>query len=72
MQDLFETQAQALEQAAKELEQAAAHLWRAAEHLRGREVPRAAAHALASRGFLLGAERRVNEWAVFHASKSNL
>jgi hypothetical protein len=51
MQNLFETQA---------LEQAAAHL----EHLRGREVPRAAAHTLASRVFLLGAERRVSEGAV--------
>jgi hypothetical protein len=72
MENVFEAQAQEFEKAAERLEQAAAHLRHGAGHFRNREVPTAAAHAVATRGFLLNAGRILDDWAVVHASKSSL
>ncbi len=58
------------ERAANELEVAAAHLRTAARHITGGEVPRYAAHLLATQGHLLVAERIIEELAVRHARAS--
>jgi hypothetical protein len=44
------------EEAAAELDRASAHCRKAAEHFRGRDVPRATAHAWAALGHLREAE----------------
>ncbi len=68
--DRLEATAQLYEDAAAELERAVAHCRLAAEHFRNGEVPRAAAHAWAARGHLLGAEARLDEQARDHARRS--
>lgn len=60
------------QQAAQELEVAAAHLRTAAKHLTDREIPRNAAHVLATRGHLVTALRVLDELAVTHASRSQI
>lgn len=72
MAEIFDSQARELEKAAEALELAAAHLHHSAAHFRNREVPRATAHAMATRGFILGAERILDEWAMLHATKASL
>ena len=59
------------EAAADDLEQAARHCRTAAAHFRGREVPRAAAHAWAALGHLRAAEASLDEQARDHARASN-
>ncbi|MER3482075.1 MAG: hypothetical protein C4332_01805 [Meiothermus sp.] len=72
MENVFDSQAQEFENAAEALELAAEHLRVGAGHFRNKEVPRAAAHAVATRGFILNAERILDDWAMLHASKSSL
>jgi hypothetical protein len=72
MPDVFNQTATLYEQAAKELDVAARHLRITAEHLRNKEVPRACAHTLATRGYLLTAQKIMDEHAILHASKSSL
>lgn len=72
MENVFEAQAQEFEKAAAELELAVAHLRHVASHFRNREVPRAAAHATATRGHMLNAGRILDDYAVLQASKSSV
>ena len=58
------------ERAAAELETAAAHLRRAAHHALSGEMPRYAAHLLATQGHLISAEQVLDELAVAHARHS--
>jgi hypothetical protein len=67
----LESAARLFEDAAEELEQAARHCRTAAAHMRGREVPRGAAHAWAALGHLEVAEERLRDQARMHARKSN-
>jgi hypothetical protein len=67
----LESAARLFEDAAGELEQAARHCRTAAAHMRGREVPRGAAHAWAALGHLEVAGQRLRDQARMHARKSN-
>jgi hypothetical protein len=58
------------ERAAAELETAAAHLRRAAHHALGGEMPRYAAHLLATQGHLISAEQVLDDLAVTHAQRT--
>jgi hypothetical protein len=68
----LEAAAQLYEAAAAELEKGAAHARRAAEHFRDGEVPRGAAHAWATRGHLLAAEKSLDEQALQHRLRSRV
>jgi hypothetical protein len=68
----LEAAAQLYDTAADELEKAAAHARRAAEHFRNREVPRGTAHAWATRGHLLAAEKPLDEQALEHRLRSQV
>ncbi|MFL5964254.1 MAG: hypothetical protein ACJ757_15325 [Gaiellaceae bacterium] len=68
----LEAAAQLFEAAAKELERAAAHARRAAEHFRDGEVPRGGAHAWATRGHVLAAEKSLDEQALEHRLRSRV
>ena len=70
-EERLEEAAQLYERAAEELRTAAAHCETSARHLRDGEIPRAAAHALAARGHLLNAERKLDAQARTHASRSH-
>ena len=58
MDERYEEAARLYQTAAHELEQAAAHCRTAAGHFTDGEVPRAAAHAWAARGYVLEAQQR--------------
>jgi hypothetical protein len=64
--------AQLYETAAEELDKAAAHARRAAEHFRNGEVPRGTAHAWATRGHVLAAEKPLDEQALEHRLRSQV
>lgn len=64
--------AQVYDDAADELERAVAHCRRAAEHFRNGEVPRASAHAWATRGHLLEAGARLDDQAREHRLRSSV
>jgi hypothetical protein len=66
----LEAAAQLFDTAAEELDKAAAHARRAAEHLRDGEIPRGGAHAWATRGHLLAAEKSLDEQALEHRLRS--
>jgi hypothetical protein len=68
----LESAARLYEEAADELERGAAHARRTAEHFRGGAVPRATAHAWATRGHVLAASRRLDEQAEEHRLRSNV
>jgi hypothetical protein len=68
----MEAAAQLYDSAADELEKAAAHARRAAEHFRDGEVPRGGAHAWATRGHLLAAEKSLDEQALEHRLRSRV
>jgi hypothetical protein len=70
IQQRLEAAAQLYEAAAGELESAAAHARTAAEHFRSGEVPRGTAHAWATRGHLLAAEKPLDEQALEHRLRS--
>ena len=67
-----ELAAQLFDRAAEELHVASAHARRAAEHFRSGEVPRAAAHAWATRGHVLAAEQALDEQALEHRLRSQV
>jgi hypothetical protein len=71
-QQRMEAAAQLYDSAADELEKAAAHARRAAEHFRDGEVPRGGAHAWATRGHLLAAEKSLDEQALEHRLHSRV
>ena len=71
-QQRLEAAAQLFDAAAGELEKAASHARRAAEHLRDGEIPRGGAHAWATRGHLLAAERSLDEQALEHRLRSRV
>ena len=62
----MEAAAQLYDTAADELEKAAAHARVAAQHFREREIPRGSAHAWATRGHMLAAQRALDEQALEH------
>jgi hypothetical protein len=68
----LESAAQLYEQAAAELDAAAAHARRAAEHFRNGDVPRGTAHAWATRGHLLAAEKPLDEQALEHRLRAQV
>jgi hypothetical protein len=68
----LEAAAQLFDAAAEELEKAAAHARRAAEHFRGGEIPRGGAHAWATRGHVLAAEKSLDEQALEHRLRSRV
>jgi hypothetical protein len=68
----LESAAQLYEQAAAELDTAAAHARRAAEHFRNGDVPRRTAHAWATRGHLLAAEKPLDEQALEHRLRAQV
>jgi hypothetical protein len=68
----LEAAAQLFDAAAEELEKAAAHARRAAEHLRDGEIPRGGAHAWATRGHVLAAEKSLDEQALEHRLRSRV
>jgi hypothetical protein len=68
----MEAAAQLFDSAADELEKAAAHARRAAEHFRDGEVPRGGAHAWATRGHVLAAEKSLDEQALEHRLRSRV
>jgi hypothetical protein len=72
IQQRLESAAQLYDTAAEELENAAAHARRAAEHFRNGEVPRGGAHAWATRGHLLAAEKSLDEQALEHRLRSSV
>lgn len=53
-----------------ELSAAAAHLRDCKAHLQNREIPRYAAHLLATQGHVLNVQNLLNELAIAHASRS--
>jgi hypothetical protein len=71
-QQRLEAAARLYEAAAEELDAAAAHARRAAEHFRDGEVPRGGAHAWATRGHVLAAERSLDEQALEHRLHSRV
>ena len=68
----MEAAAQLFDSTADELEKAVAHARRAAEHFRDGEVPRGAAHAWATRGHVLAAEKSLDEQALEHRLRSRV
>jgi hypothetical protein len=68
----MEAAAQLYDTAADELEKAAAHARRAAEHFRDGDVPRGGAHAWATRGHVLAAEKALDEQALEHRLRSRV
>jgi hypothetical protein len=72
VRERLEAAAKLYEEAADELERAAAHSRRTAEHFRDGEVPRATAHAWATRGHVLAASRHLDEQAEEHRLRSNV
>jgi len=72
VQQRLESAAQLFEQAAAELDTAAAHARRAAEHFRNGDVPRGTAHAWATRGHLLAAEKPLDEQALEHRLRAQV
>jgi hypothetical protein len=71
-QQRLEVAAQLFDAAADELEKAATHARRTAEHYRDGEVPRAGAHAWATRGHVLAAEQSLDEQALEHRLRSRV
>lgn len=69
-QERLEAAAALFDAAAEELDKAAAHARTAAQHLRHAEIPRAGAHAWATRGHVLAAERALDEQALEHRLRS--
>jgi hypothetical protein len=69
-QERLETSAKLFDAAAEELDNAAAHARVAAQHLRDGEIPRAGAHAWATRGHVLAAEQALDEQALAHRLRS--
>ena len=69
-QDRLEAAAQLFDAAADELDKAAAHARVAAQHLRDGEIPRAGAHAWATRGHMLASQRALDEQALEHRLRS--
>ena len=65
-QQRLEEAAKLYDEAAGELAKAAEHARVAAQHFRDGEVPRGAAHAWATRGHVLAAERVLDEQALEH------
>jgi hypothetical protein len=72
IEERLEAAAQLYETAAEELESAAAHARRAAEHFRNGDVPRGTAHAWATRGHVLAAEKPLDEQALEHRLRSRV
>jgi hypothetical protein len=72
VRERLEAAAALYEDAAAELERGAAHCRVTAEHFRNGEVPRAAAHAWATRGHVLAASRRLDEQAEEHRLRANV
>jgi hypothetical protein len=72
IRERLEGAAKLYEQAAEELETAAAHARRAAEHFRNGDVPRGTAHAWATRGHLLAAEKPLDEQALEHRLRAQV
>jgi hypothetical protein len=69
-QQRLEAAAKLYDTAADELEQAVHHARVAAQHFRDGEVPRGAAHAWATRGHVLAAEKALDEQALEHRLRS--
>jgi hypothetical protein len=69
-QQRLEAAAQLFDTAAEELDKAAAHARTSAQHLRDGEIPRAGAHAWATRGHLLAAEQSLDQQALEHRLRS--
>ena len=70
MSEKLDAAAALLDAAAVDLDEAAKHCRTAAGHFRNGEVPRAAAHAWAARGHVLGAQAALDEQAREHARQS--
>jgi hypothetical protein len=70
--DAYEEAARLYEMAAAELERASAHCHRAAERFRGRDVPRATAHAWAVLGHVREAELGLDAQARAHRLKASV
>jgi hypothetical protein len=66
----FEAAARLYDEVADELEAGARHSRVAAQHFRDREIPRAAAHAWATRGHLVAASELLDEQAKEHRLRS--
>lgn len=62
----LDARAELFDAAAEELEKAAAHARTSAQHLRDGEIPRAGAHAWATRGHVLGAQQSLDDDALEH------
>ena len=60
------------EEAAAELDRVSAHCRKAAEHFRGRDVPRATAHAWAALGHLREAEHGLETQARTHRLRASV
>ena len=69
-EERLEAAAKLYDEAAEELDRAAAHARVAAQHFRDGEVPRGAAHAWATRGHVLAAEKALDEQALEHRLRS--
>ena len=69
-EERLEASARLYDEAAADLDLAAEHARVAAQHFRDREIPRAAAHAWATRGHVLSAEERLDRQAREHAERS--
>jgi hypothetical protein len=69
-QQKLDARAALFEAAAEELEKAAAHARTSAQHLRDGEIPRAGAHAWATRGHVLAAEQSLDEDSLEHRLRS--
>ena len=72
VRERLEHAAKLYDAAADELDSAAAHARRAAEHFRNGDVPRGTAHAWATRGHLLAAERPLDEQALEHRLRARV
>ncbi len=66
----LEAAAKLFDTAAEELDKAAAHARVSAQHMRDGEIPRAGAHAWATRGHVLAAEQSLDEQALEHRLRS--
>jgi hypothetical protein len=71
-QNKLEASAALFDAAAAELDKAAAHARFSAQHLRDGEIPRAGAHAWATRGHLLAAEQALDQQALEHRLRSRV
>jgi hypothetical protein len=69
-QERLDERARLYDAAAEELDKAAAHARTSAQHLRDGEIPRAGAHAWATRGHMLAAEQALDEDALEHRLRS--